>query len=339
MKDLSENKGRKKKITLKDIAKKTGFSANTISRALKNKEDISKATREYIYKVSKEMGYIPNSIAGSLRSGKTRTIATIVPDISDPLIAIWVKDIETRLRLNNYNTFIINTEEEYEIEEDAIFFALSKNVDGIILCPTQKDNKDIKFLINNGVPFVLLGRRFYDLETDYVISDDVHGSFLAIDYLIKKGHKKILFMNGPGYISSAKERLEGYKKAFVENNVKLDENLIKEVGNTSGYSIKAINKIIQEGLEFSAVFAFSDIVAWEIIYALQNIDKNRFKNIPVIGFDNIQSRFFYPYPLTTVNYSKKKIAYKAVDILLSNIEEKFHDNFKQYIFETNLIVR
>lgn len=339
MEDNLVDKLKKEKATLKEIAIKTGFTTNTISRALKNKSDISEKTRKYINEVAKEMRYIPNNIAKSLRSGKTKTIATIVPDISDPLIAIWVKDIETRLRFSGYNTFIINTEEKYENEEEAIILALSKNVDGIILCPTQKKSDDIKLLIHQGTPFVLLGRRFYDINTDYVISDDVKGAFLAVDYLIKKGYKHILFMNGPIYVSSSKERLEGYIKALKDNGISPREELIKEVEITTGNSLKLVNKLIKAGLNFDSAFAFSDLMALEIIYTLQNVKNIKYKNIPVIGFDNIQSRYFYPYPLTTVNYSKRQLAYKVVDILLNNIKERFHNEYQQYIVDTNLIIK
>jgi len=328
-----------KKVTLKDIAFKTGFTANTVSRALKNKSDISEKTRKYISGVAKEMGYIPNNIAGSLRSGKTRTIATIVPDISDPLIAIWLNDIETRLRVNGYNTFIINTEEKYENEEEAVILVLSKNVDGIILCPTQKKNGDIKLLIKLGIPFVLLGRRFYDIETDYVISDDVKGAFLAVDYLIKQGYKNVLFINGPTYISSAKERLEGYKRALEQNRILFKEELVNESDVTAGNSSLLVKELISKKLNFDSVFAFSDIMAWEIIYTLQNTKILKYKNTPVIGYDNIQSRFFYPFPLTTVNYSKRKIAYQTVDILLDKMKSKSQSTCKQFIVDTNLVIR
>ena len=141
------------------------------------------------------------------------------------MIAIWLNDIETRLRVNGYNTFIINTEEKYENEEKAITLALSKNVDGIILCPTQKKSDDIKLLIKQGMPFVLLGRRFYDIETDYVISNDVKGAFLAIDYLIKQGYKNILFVNGPTYISSAKKGWRIQKSSVEKHYFVLKKNL------------------------------------------------------------------------------------------------------------------
>ncbi len=327
------------KIRLKDIAEKTGFSANTVSRALKNKKDISEKTRNYINRVAKEMSYIPNNIAGSLRSGKTKTIATIVPDISDPLIAIWLNDIETRLRTNKYNTFIINTEEKYENEKEAIILALGKNVDGIILCPTQRKNDDVKMLIGQGTPFVLLGRRFYDIECDYVISDDIRGSFMAVDYLLKKGYKKILFINGFLYISSARERLEGYKKALVKNGILFDKSLVKQSAVTAGNSTILIRELVSQGLEFDAVFAFSDLMAWEIIYTLQNVQELKYKNIPVIGYDNIQSRFFYPFSISTVNYSKRQMAYKAVDILLDKIANKDQHRFIKHIVETRLVIR
>lgn len=328
-----------KKVTLKDIAQKTGYTANTVSRALKGKKDISEKTRNHINNIANKMGYIPNNIAGSLRSGKTRTIATIVPDISDPLIAIWLNDVETRLRINKYNTFIINTEEKYENEEEAVILALSKNVDGIILCPTQKKNDDIKMLARLGMPFILLGRRFYDIDTDFVISDDIKGAFLAINHLLNKGYRDILFINGPTYISSARERLEGYKKAFRSGGLAYKEELVMECGVTAGNCTLIMKEIIDKKLNFDSVFAFSDLMAWEIISTLQNINMSRYKNIPVIGYDNIQSRFFYPFPLTTVSYSKRQMAYQAVDILLSKIRGEIQNDYEQHIVDTRLVTR
>jgi LacI family transcriptional regulator len=328
-----------KKTTLKDIALIAGVTINTVSRALKDKEDISGKTKKRIKKIAEELGYIPNNIAGSLRIGKTRTIAVIVPDIIDPLFAIWLKDIEKNLSDKGYNIFIINTDEDYEKEENAIILALSKNADGIILCPTQKEKKDIIFLKKNHIPFVLLGRRFDDIETDYAISEDIAGGYMATKHLIDSGKKRILFLNGNLFISSARERLEGYKKALHESAIAYDEKLTRNISITSGHPSKALRELIQDKIHFDAVFAFSDLMAWEVIYCLQDLGFHVPQDIDVVGYDNIQSRFFYPYPLKTVNYSKRVIAYSAVEALLKKINEPDAINYYKKTVKTNLVIR
>lgn len=327
-----------KRVTLKDIALKTGYSINTVSRALKGKEDISKETREIISKTAKELGYIGDSIAGALRSGLTRTIAVIVGDISNPLFAIMVKEIETELRRKNYNTFIMNTEEKYNIEEEAIYSALSKKVDGIILCPTQKSDDDIKFLQSSGIPFVLMGRYFEHGSADFVIWNDEYGGYLATKHLIEQGHRQILLLNGPLYMSSARERFRGYEKALSENNIALSYDLIREINITSMESSKAIEKLLKDGIKFTAIFAFSDYIAWEAIYTLNKLGYHVPSDFSVVGFDNIQSDLCFPFPLTTIDAPKNKMAQMVVDILLKKINGNSGRQFKETI-NTRLIVR
>jgi LacI family transcriptional regulator len=288
---------------------------------------------------AKEMGYIPDKIARSLRNGKTKTIAVIMPDISDPLIAMWVKDIEYRLKDYGYGTIIINTDEEYEKEEQSLVLALSTNVDGIILCPTQKSHEDIDILRSRSTPFVLLGRRFNNGESDYIVSDDVKGGYLATKHLIERGHKEILFLNGPLYISSAKERLLGYKEALKSENILFNPNLVKEIKVTAGNASRLLGKIADEKVKFTAIFAFSDLIAWEAITFLQKINIKVPDDIAVVGYDNIQSRFFFPYPLTTVSYSKRNMAYKAVDFLLKVIDNPRERIAVNILEETKLVIR
>lgn len=328
-----------KKVKLKHIAEKAGVSINTVSRALNDKKDISEKTKQKIREIAKNMGYVPDKVAGSLRSGATKTIAVVIPDILDPLMAIWVKDIEAKLGQKGYNIFVLNTDENYQREENALLLALSKKVDGIILCPCQKDHKDILFLQKKKINFVLLGRRFAEIQTDYVVSDDVNGGYLATKFLLEQGREKILFLNGHQYISSAKERYLGYMKALYEYEQKIEDSLIYEIDNTSGHSIQAIKEILERQIKFDGIFAFSDLMAWEVIYILQKLGYNIPQDIDIVGYDNIQSRFFYPYSLTTVNYPKRTAAYMAVEILLKKIANPHAQDYYQHTIGTNLFIR
>ncbi len=328
-----------KKITLKHIAQKAGVSINTVSRALSNKNDISQSTKDKIQRIAKELKYIPDAVAGSLRKGSTKTIAVIIPDIMDPLFSIWVKDIEKILGQNGYNIFIINTDENYQKEEKAVLLSLSKKVDGIILCPCQKEDKDILLLKKRNVSFVLLGRRFQHIKTDYVVSNDIKGAYLATKYLLDNNKEKILFLNANRYISSAKERYLGYIKAFEEKKLDVDKSLIYEIENTVGNTIKSIKNIVAQKTNFDAVFTFSDIMAWEATYYFQKYNPKILQNIDIFGYDNIQSRFFFPFSLKTVNYSKRVTAHKAVDILLDKIKNNNVEKYRQEIIDTNLFIR
>jgi LacI family transcriptional regulator len=325
-------------VTLKDIAEKTGFTINTVSRALKDKPDISEKTIKLIKDTAKDMGYIGNTIAGALRSGLTKTIAVILGDISNPHFSILVKGIERAARAQKYTTFIINTDEDDTLEREAINSALSQKVDGIIICPAQKNKSNIEFLKSTNIPFVLIGRYFRDIDTDYVVCDDVNGGSIATGHLISKGHRDILFLNGPKYISSAVERLEGYVKAYEQAGIKYNPALVREISIKSGSVKKAITKVIKDGIRFTAVFAFSDMIAWETMYVLSELGNEISGQIDIVGFDNIQSKLMFPSALTTVKTSKTTMAKRAVAILLRKIS-KSAPGYIQEVIKTDLEIR
>lgn len=329
-----------RKVTLKDLATKAGLSANTISRALKDKDDIAVATRQMIKELAKEMGYVGNALAGSLRSGLTKTIAVIVSDVANPHFGIMVKEIEKSARKHNYTIFIINTEDDYEMEELAIYTAIGKNVDAIIICPSQRGTDNIRFLQKNGVPFVLIGRRFKDEpEFDYVICDDEKGGYLATKHLIDSGHKRVLFLNGPIRISSAQERLEGYKRAHEEAGLPVQEDLIVEVGASAGDTRLIVKQLIEQKAQFTGIFAFNDVIAWETAYVLNKYGYKVPEDYAVIGFDNIQSRIFIPFQLSSVSNSKGKMSKRAVDIVLHKINHPESDQKFNEIIDTKLVLR
>ncbi len=326
-------------VRLKEIALKTGFTINTVSRALKGKDDISPKTQKLIQDVAKEIGYISNSIAGALRSGFTKIIAVILGDISNPHFALMAKEIECAASTFQYATIIINTNENESIEKQAIYSALSKKVDGIILCPCQKNIENISFIKQTATPFVLIGRRIRDPHVDYVIVNDTKGGYLATQHLIKGGHKDILLLNGPKYISSARERGAGYRKAFRDNSLPVSNNLIREIFVTGDDLQHYVNNIIDEGTRFTSIFAFSDLIAWETIYALNNRGLKVPDDIAVVGFDDIQSRLFFPIPLTTIGTVNGRMSETAVKILMAKIQSERNVAPCTTVIDTCLVVR
>jgi LacI family transcriptional regulator len=338
-KEEISKKVNRKRVNLKDIAENSGFSINTVSRALRNKNDISDSTKEIIKEISKRLGYIPNKAAGSLRSGESKTVAIIIPDLTDPLFALWAKTIELALEEKGFDSLILNTYEDYEKEESAIFLALSYKVEGIILCPVQKSIKDINYLKMMNIPFVLLGRHFDEIDTDYVAMDDYKGGYIATQYLIDKKIRKILMLNAPKYISSSKERLEGHLDALKNNNIEVNEKMIREINILKKFACyKEMEKVKKENLIFDAIIAFSDLLAWQAIYFLNENNIDIEKNIKIIGFDNIQSIVHFPYALTSVNYSKEEVANEAAKILLKKINEKGFQKYIHKIIDTNLYI-
>ena len=333
--------GRKKtgNVTLKDIAQATGFSANTVSRALADKPDISQETKEIIRARASEMGYIANALASFLRSGVSRNIAIIVGDISNPHFSVMVKEMQTMLQRKGYNSIIFNTEEKAALERQAITTSLSQNVDGIILCPAPGGEANRQLLFSHKKPVVLIGRHYMDstegegMDASYVVCDDVHGGYAATRYLLERGHRRILFLNGPRGISSSVQRLEGYQKAMKEAGEDCCRELVHSVPDTPEVAIRKMKDILANTTDYTAVLVFSDILAWQTVCILDRMGKSVPRDCSVVGFDNIK----YPYPvhLTSVSSSKTTMAKRCVEILLHELEG--NPEKQKVVLETDVV--
>ena len=309
------------RVTLKDIARETGYTVNTVSRALKDRPDISAAAKARIRAVAEELGYVYDTVAGSLRSGSTRTIAVILSDISNPFLAIQVKSIELAAMKHGYSTFIINTDEDSAAEQQAILSAYGKKVDGILLCPVQKDEENVRFLQKTGLPFVLIGRHFRGIDTDVVMSDDRKAGRLAGEYLLSKGHREILYIGGWPYISSAADRLEGFTDACRAAGAEIDPRRVLQVDVKHGAGKRAIGEALARGCPFTAVIAYSDMLGMEVRCALLEAMGRGGLAIPIVGFDNIQSRLPLPLEFVSVGMAGDDWGRHAVRLLLKRLQD------------------
>lgn len=305
-------------VTIKDIAKATGYSANTVSRALSERGEISEATSNYIKEVAEQMGYIHNSIASSLRAGKTNTIAVIIGSIFNSHFSILIKEIEEAASKSDYTVLILNTNENEASERKAIKTAIGKNVDGIIMCPVQNSTDNVKLLKTSGIPFVLIGRHFEDVDTDYVVCDDYGGGKCAASYLLDRGRQNIYFILPDTYTSSQKERMAGFRDAFLEKRKEFyDEQIIFQKPADSLETCFEENSASL--LKADAIMCFSDEMAHALIYWLRGHNKSIPGDIDIIGFDDIQSRISMPIRVKSVKSYKALMSHTAYEILACKI--------------------
>ena len=228
------------------------------------------------------------------------------------------------------------------MERDAIKTAINKNVDGIIICPAQEDDSNIRFLMQSGVPFIQIGRYTKNLDANFVVCDDVNGGYLAANHLIENGHERILFLNGPSYISSAAERLKGYELAHRDAGLSMDAKLIQEVSVSESNIPQILGGLESDKVEYTAIFAFSDSMAWE---AWTWLHKRGFKvpgDYSLIGFDHIQSRMAIPFQLTTISSYKAKMSITAMDCLRCKInpdsgKTEHCDDICRHVIKTALV--
>ena len=213
-------------VTIHDVAREAGVSHTTVSRALNNKGELSPETRARILAVAERLNYVPSSVAQALASGATKTLGLIITNSASPVYAAVVHAIEGAAHAVGYGLLLCNSAGSQEQALRCLAMLQSKQVDGLIVAPAQTDRRDIAVLQRSGIPFVLLLRYFPDLQTDYVIMDNMEAGRLVTDHLLQRGHRLIGHVAGPMHISSGLGRLAGYRQALEASGVPYDESLV-----------------------------------------------------------------------------------------------------------------
>ncbi len=325
-------------VTQRDLARAVGVSINTVSRALNGKPDIHPATKERILAAAERLGYRPNKLARGLRANKTGTIGVIVTDIANPYFSTLVKEIVKTAWPCGYSVVLQGTDEDYSKEREAVRLALAEQVEGVLLAPTQRGTETVDELKASGIPFVLMSRYFADVETDYVIMDDLRGGFLACQYLIQQGHSRIAVVNGPLHISSAVERYEGHKRGLAAYGVQLDESLVVPGALTMDDGYRAAQRLLRRKAP-TAIFAFSDFVAFGVLRALRERGIRVPADVAVVGFDDIPFASCLETPLTTVGGSKETLGREATTLLINRLGGEKEQRTEQIRLPVRLLVR
>jgi len=296
-------------------------SVNTVSRALAGKPDVSLETRTRVLEVAERLGYRPNRLARGLRSNKTFAIGVIVTDIANPFFAELVKGVEEAARQNGYSIILEDTGEDPEKEARAIQVMLAERVDGLLLTPVQSKKETVEEVLKSKFPLVLMGRYFPDLEAPYIVSDDFQGAILATKHLIELGHRKIAHVAGPLHISSAQDRLSGYKRALKEHGIPAREEFILTGAVTLRDGYAAGQELLKLKRLPTAVFAYSDLVAIGLMQALMEEEVEIPGDVSLVGYDDIEFSAYTKVPLTTVRIPKRTLGQRAVEMLLEILRD------------------
>ena len=333
----------KKNLTLKQIAKELDVSISTVSKALKNSDEISEATRQKIQAFAKLYNYKPNNIALSLKNRKTKTIAVIIPEIVHDFFAMVISGIENLANQYGYNVLICLSNESYEREVINMEMLASGSIDGFVISlsketQAKKDYHHIKEIINQGMPVVMFDRVTREVYTDKVIIDDVLATQEAIQYFISKGRKKIGFITTPDYISVGRLRTEGYKRTLEANGIEVDENLILRVEDES--QLDTMIHDFFERNEFDAVMAVNELYA---VNVLRNALKRGIKvaeDLFLIAFtDGVISKNSIP-SISTVRQNAYKMGEIAARLLIQKLEsENEHEHYITEVVGTELLHR
>lgn len=313
---------KRQSVTIKDIAQKLGISPSTVSRALKDHIEISQKTKDAVKRIAEEMNYQPNSLALSLRYSKSNTIGVIIPEIVHFFFSTVISGIEDIAQSRGYNVIITQSNESLEREMANIQTLFNNRVDGVLMSISKEtsDDEHLEALKQKGLPIVFFDRAPETMDCSRVTVDDFLGGYQATEHLIQQGYKKIAHLAGPTYLRLTEDRLNGYKKALEDNDIKFEESLIiRGAASSEELSFEATVDLIKSKNP-DALFATNDIAALGVIKAAKALGRGVPHDFGVVGFSNWQFTSLAQPSISTIEQPGFEMGQLATELLIKQLD-------------------
>ncbi|MGM0414937.1 MAG: LacI family DNA-binding transcriptional regulator [Bacillota bacterium] len=328
--------------TMEEIAEKAGVSQATVSRVINGHSGVSERKRKLVLEWARKLDYQPNRTAQSLKNNKSNLIGLIVSDISNPYFAEIVHAVEKEAANNGYNIILCNTESNLQKERESINTLRSRQVEGILIVPSDKLAPHLKTIKKLDIPFVVI-TQFSDLFASVAV-DHAKGGEMIVRHLADLGHTKIGYIGPLKYAGYSEDKFEGYKNGLKKSNLEFNlEYVIETEGGAPELSSQDVFKKVNQFLKqkdrslATAYFAYNDLAAFEAIKAFEDHNLKIPEDIAIAGFDNTSLAQINRPGLTTISQPIKTIGHVGLDMLFDKIKENKED--EKIILEPQLIVR
>ncbi len=326
----------KKKILISDIAKDLGVSVTTVSFILNGKarekrisEGLTKRVLDHVQKV----GYKPNELAKSLRTGKTKIIGLVIEDISNPFFANIARLIEAKAYSRGYRIIYCSTDNQPDKAIELIQLFRDRHVDGYIITPSEGVRDTIESLQSSQLPLVLFDRYIPGLDTNYVITDNVRGAYDATAHLAQQGYRRIAMITLYSAQTQMRDRMNGYMRAI--DTYKLQPYVKKvNLSDDEGTTIADFHSFLEDQ-QPDAVFFATNYLA---IAGLKTIKQYRLPFPAVASYDDHTLFKLFTPTITAVSQPIEAIASELINILLNQLDGK-EKGLKQVMLPSELIVR
>ena len=330
-----------KKITMQDVALKAGVSKSTVSQYINNRfEFMGASTKLRVEAAIKELGYIPNQVAKSLKQKKTGTIGVIVANILHTFSTEIIRAIEDECERNGFHLFVCNADDQPEKERAYIDMLVAKQVDGLIIFPTNGNYDYYKQLKNAEFPIVFVDRMINEPIFPTLLLNNESASRIAVDQLVKKGKKKVGVVSTSitQHVTPRIERIIGYKKAMAEHGLAIEEDWIitqdrKEIGNR-------LQRLWDSDNRPEAFFATNDLALIELLKFIKKNELSIPTDIGVIAIDDSPFLAIATPPISVIRQPTFEIGKDAADTLLQLIGSKdFKEKYEERRYLPILVER
>jgi LacI family transcriptional regulator len=324
-----------KRTSLNDIAKALNVSKATVSFVLNDKGDqfnISKEKQRLIKEKAKELSYVPNFFAKSLRQGETKTVGLVLPDISNLFYAEISKTVQEKLYASGYNTFIVNTNDDVELEKVLMRELIQRSIDGMIIAPSNNIKELIPILLETHIPVVFTDRPG-DENADFVGVDNKLEAEKMIESFSVKPKRLVALVPSPSDVSTIQDRIEGTKIACEKNNIEFG---YLDLSNNQEEINKAISEELKRGAD--SFVALNNKCTLPAISALNQSGVSIPSDVRFISFDDSDSFEYMNPPISALRQPIQDIALQSVDRLYSRIKES-KDPGEHFILPCEFIAR
>ena len=326
--------------TIHDVAKKAGVAPITVSRVINNSGYVSEALRAKVNAAIEELGYVPNVLARSLKSKRTNTIALVFTDITNPFFNFMARGVEDAASDAGFNVIFCNTDESQEQELKYIHLLLQKQVDGILLVPADIQSKSIDIIREQETPLVIVDRRVTHKDVDIVRGDSEGGAYQITKYLIDLGHRRISLLTGPQQVSTAEDRVQGYKRAMKTHG--LQDYIDYHYGFFNQHSgADQTRMLFSRDVKPTAIFAGNNLISIGALAALRELQLKVPENVAMVCFDGIPDNLSSLPFMTAVLQPSYEMGKKATELLIERIQAKpnMPIDYQEIVFPCEYIFR
>lgn len=308
-----------KRVNIADVAREADVSAQTVSRALNNKGEISAETRKRVLEIVERLGYRPNTLARGLVTQKTSTLGLVVPDIANPFFSEVARGAEDTAHQAGYSLLLCNAMENPVREVEALRTLEAQRVDGIILCSSRLSDEKFGTMLARLPAIVLVNRESAESDLKSVCIDDEAGAHSATQHFLRMGRRSIAFLGGPPASHSGLRRAQGYQRALSAAGMPIAQDLsVMCTPNLEG-GYGAARQFLSCRPEVDALLCYNDLVAVGALQACAAQGRRVPEDIAVIGCDDILLAGLVTPPLTTLRSDKRAWGAEAVRLLLRQL--------------------
>lgn len=334
----------KKLPTIKEIAQRLSISISTVSRALHDHPSIGLRTKMQVKKLAEELNYVPNQTAIFFKQRRTFTIGVVLPNLREEYFSLAISGIEETAFDNNYIALIGQSHDAFERENKIVDTMKKHRVDGLLVSVSKETTSLAHFeeLQQYNIPVVFFDRVPDAPDIHSVWCSLYHSSVAAIDFLAKKGHKRIGYIQGPATLTIKNERLQGYQFGLQKNKLAEDPALIVSSDLSTIGNQQALDKLLALKNRPTAIIAFNDYVALDAMQHARSKKLRINKDISFVSYANLPvTHYLETPPLASVEQFPFEQGVRATEMLLKLIESKSEDEtvpYENVVLKSELIV-